>query len=276
MLDIINQIKKTVVVLGVQTNGEKIQFQATGFLLNIQGIFHLATAKHVVVDPTTGQSLNADIRVFFNVKEGGIGSRDLRNLKQMFGVEWIFHTDKKVDIAIIPFGLEVEKDDVMTIPDNLFLATDELFELYDVFFLSYQPGIEITNRISPVIRQGMISLINEDTTFYIDGAAFPGNSGSPVFLKPSPIRFGEKGISIGGDQLGGKFIGVIGEYLPYQEVAISLQTKRPRVIFEENTGLSRVWSVDCIRDVLRSSQFQSQLKRLTEAKDSALVPHPSV
>jgi hypothetical protein len=202
--------------------------------------------------------------VFFNLKGGGVGSRDLSSLKKMLGVEWLFHENKKVDVAIIPFGLEVEKDDVMTIPDNLFLATDNLFELYDVFFLSYQPGIEITNRISPVIRQGMISLINEDKTFYIDGAAFPGNSGSPVFLKPSPIRFGKEGVSIGGDQLGGKFIGIIGEYLPYQEVAISLQTKRPRVVFEENTGLSKVWSVDFINGILRSNQFQSQLDGLRE------------
>lgn len=263
MQDLINQIKKTVVFLGVQNASGEIQFRATGFLMNIQSIFHLATAKHVVLDPATDQFLDADLRVFFNLKAGGVGSRHLSGIKKSFGVEWTFHGDQKVDIAIIPFGLEVEKDDVLTIPDNLFLATDELFELYDAFFLSYQPGIEVTNRISPVIRQGMISLINEDKTFYIDGAAFPGNSGSPVFLKPSPIRFGKEGISIGDDTLSGKFIGIIGEYLPYQEVAVSLQTKRPRVVFEENTGLSRVWSVDFIRDVLRSDQFQSQLDRLT-------------
>jgi hypothetical protein len=261
MQDLINQLKKTIVFLGVQTSSGKIQPRATGFLLNIQGIFHLATAKHVVVDPTTGGWLDADMSVFFNLKGGGVGSRRLSSLKKMFGVEWLFHENKKIDVAIIPFGLE-ETDDVMTIPDNLFLTTDNLFELCDVFFLSYQPGIEITNRISPVIRQGMISLINEDKTFYIDGAAFPGNSGSPVFLKPSPIRFEKEGILIGGDQFGGKFIGIIGEYLPYREVAISLQTKRPRVVFEENTGLSRVWPVDFINGIVRSNQFQSQLDGL--------------
>ena len=207
--------------------------------------------------------LDADLQVFFNLKTGGIGSRYLSEIKEGFGIEWIFHENQEVDVAMIPFGLEVERDDVLTIPDNLFLSTSELFELYDVFFVSYQPGIEPTKKISPVIRQGMISVINEDKTFYIDGAAFPGNSGSPVFLKPSPIRFGSKGISIGGDPLGGKFVGVVGAYLPYQEVAVSVQTKRPRVIFEENTGLSRVWSVDFIRDILESDRFQSQLDRLT-------------
>jgi len=262
MEDLIKQIKKTVVFLGAQNASGEMQFRATGFLLNIQGIFHLATAKHVVVDPDTSQPLDTNMQIFFNLKTGGVGSRHLSGINERFGVEWTFHDSQEVDIALILFGLEIEKDDVSRIPDNLFLATDVLFELYDVFFLSYQPGIKVTRRITPVIRQGIISLINEDKTFYIDGAAFPGNSGSPVFLKPSPIRYGKGGISIGGDKLGGKFIGVIGEYLPYQEVAVSVQTKRPRVIFEENTGLSRVWSVDFIKDIMLSDRFRSQLDRL--------------
>jgi len=42
-----------------------------------------------------------------------------------------------------------------------------------------------------------------------------------VFLKPSPIRLDSQGISIGYDPLGGKFIGIIGEYILYQDIAIS-------------------------------------------------------
>jgi len=102
-------------------------------------------------------------------------------------------------------------------------------------------------------------LLNDDKTFYIDAFAFPGNSGSPVFLKPSPIRFDEGGISIGRDQLGGKFVGIIGEYLPYQEIAISTQTGRPRVVFEENTGLSKVWSVTFIKQIVKADTFKQQL-----------------
>ena len=152
------------------------------------------------------------------------------------------------------------------ISDNLFLDTKRLFELYDIFFLSYQPGIRIENKLTPIIRSGTISLINNDKTFYIDASAFPGNSGSPVFLKPSPIRFDAKGISLGGDVLGGKFIGIIGEYLTYREVAISEQTGRPRVIFEENTGLSKVWSVSFINEIIDSKEFQKQLDKLLSRK----------
>lgn len=215
------------------------------------------------MDIKTGELHDDRLCAFFNLKgDGGIGTRRIKEIKTRFGVDWIFHNKAEVDIAIIPLGLDPEKDDVKVMPDNLFLASDSLFELYDVFFLSYQPGVKFGAKISPIIRSGTISLINEDNTFYIDASAFPGNSGSPVFLKPSPIRFDGHGISIGGDKLGGKFVGIIGEYIPYQEVAISSQTGRPRVVFEENTGLSKVWSVSFITTILESDAFKSQLERL--------------
>jgi V8-like Glu-specific endopeptidase len=56
---------------------------------------------------------------------------------------------------------------------------------YRIFSLYPQPGIRIRQRISPIIRTGTISVMNDDRTFYIDAAAFPGNSGSPVFLRPT-------------------------------------------------------------------------------------------
>jgi len=64
--------------------------------------------------------------------------------------------------------------------------------------------------------------------------------------------------------LGGKFIGIIGEYLPYQEVAISTQAGRKRVVFEENTGLSRVWSVNFIREIVESNTFKQQLDKVVK------------
>jgi len=262
MKKLIEEIKKKVVFIGKVDHEGRPQFQATGFLVSVQNIYHLLTAKHVVVNIKTGELQDNEMLAFFNSKNGEIASRSIKDIKRRFGVNWIFHQNAEVDIAIIPFGLDPQKDDVKVIPDNLFLLPDSLFELYDVFFLSYQPGVEFQKRISPIIRSGTISIINEDETFHVDASAFPGNSGSPVFLKPSPIRFGDQGISICGDQLGGQFIGIIGEYIPYQEVAISTQTGRPRVIFEENTGLSKVWSVTFIREILESSAFGEQLNKL--------------
>jgi V8-like Glu-specific endopeptidase len=264
MINLINQIKKTVVFLGRTSAEGNIQFYATGFLIKIQNYFHLVTAKHVVIDLRTGQPKDRSMQAFFNSKEGGIVSRSIDEIKLQAPVDWMFHPNKDVDVAIIPFGLDPHRDDVLTISDNLFLSTDRLYELYDIFFLSYQPGIKPHNKITPIIRTGNISLLNDDNTFYIDAAAFPGNSGSPVFLKPSPIRFDSGSISIGGDQLGGKFIGIIGEYVPYQEYAISTQTGRLRAVFEENTGLSKVWSVLFIKEIIKSDKFKEQINKLSK------------
>lgn len=269
-IDVFEQLRKTIVFLGKieDTEGEKKpRYIATGFLVSIEGKTHLVTAKHIVMEVKngkfTGRLIDQGMFAYYNMKRGGIAARPLKIVKEKFDIDWIFHEDQEVDVAVMPFGLDVKKDDVRTIPDNLFLSADSLVELYELFFLSYQPGIEPKGSISPVMRTGTLSLNNKDGSFYIDAAAFPGNSGSPVFLKPSPVRYTrEKGWNIGKDPLGLRFIGIIGEYVPYREVALSAQTLRPRVIFEENTGLSKVWSVSFLNEIVSSKAFKDQLERL--------------
>ena len=269
MKKLLEDIKKATVFLGIIEKG-KYNFIATGFLIEINNIFHLVTARHVVFDSKNGKFVDENLFIFFNNKEGKIVFRKISDIKQKFKVNWVI--DKtKIDIALIPFGLNPETDDVKVIPEKLFLPIESIRELYNVFFASFQPGVQLS-KIDPILRRGVISKINEDGSFYIDGFAYPGNSGSPVFLMPSPIRFNEDGrINIGGDVLGGKFIGVIGEYIPYQEIAISIQTKRPRVVFEENTGLSRVWSIDCLKKIIDSEKFKIQINRLKNSEKNIRV-----
>lgn len=257
-------------ILAILLQNVRPSFYGTGVLIKVQDIYHLITAKHVVTKMQ--RELNDEnMLIFFNSKDGSITFRSIEDVKNKFGVNWIFHENEKVDIAIIPFGLDPQKDDVLVVPDNLFQPTDRLFEIYDIFFLSYQPGIE-AKKVSPIIRNGTISLINDDKTFYIDAFAFPGNSGSPVFLKPSLIRFDQEGISIGGDNLGGKFVGIIGSYLSYEEIAISIQTGRPRVVFEENTGLAKVWSVEFIKEITDSDIFKKQLSKIKIKNSGKIKP----
>jgi len=259
----IEELRKTVVFIGrLNVSDGRPEIFATGFLVNVQNTFHLITAKHVIINPQTGALQDSDVLVFFNLRSGGVTIRSISEIKKEFGVDWVFHPDPKVDIAIIPFLVNPAEDDVRVISDSLFLESDQLHELYDVFFLSYQPGIDPKGRIKPIVRNGVISLMNDDRTFYIDATVFPGNSGSPVFVKPSPIRLGQSGYTIGNDTIGGRFIGIIGDYLCRQELAVSAQTGRPRIVFEENTGLSKVWSVTMIREVIGSEAFEKQLKKI--------------
>jgi hypothetical protein len=192
--------------------------------------------------------------VFYNTKEGKIQAVRLDEIKNALGINWIFHDKKEVDIAIIPFPVDEQSDESKFILTPLFVPTDQFYEVFDIFFLSYQPGLTVQRRISPIFRSGTISIMNDDNTFYIDAAAFPGNSGSPVFLKP----YNE------GTSAKGGFIGIIGEYIPYREKAVSLQTGRVRVIFEENTGLSKVWSGSYLKQIIESEKFRQQIESYSE------------
>ena len=128
MWKLIEEIKKTVVFLGEISDENKISFRATGFFVGIKNIYHLVTAKHVLLD----QNRNLDdswMLAFFNSKDGRIVSRSIEEIKRNFSVDWIFHETKDVDIAIIPFRLDPQKEDVKIIPDDMFISTERLFEL---------------------------------------------------------------------------------------------------------------------------------------------------
>jgi hypothetical protein len=256
-----------VVFLGRVNEKGKINPTATGFLVKVDNIIHLVTAKHVIVNPKTDTFIDGQMLVFLNSKDGKIQARSLDDIKSI-GLHWIFHENKRVDIGMIPFPVSIQEDSFKTVPDDLFVSSDQFYEVFDIFFLSYQPGINIQRSISPIIRSGAISMMNDDKTFFIDAAVFPGNSGSPVFLKPYSMTYNEKGIS----PIRGGFIGVIGEYIPYSEAAVSLQTGRVRVVFEENTGLSKVWSVSFLKEIVESEIFKKAIRDIpSQLKDKSIV-----
>lgn len=263
MKNLLTDLKKSVVFIGnisedAQTHENKANLYGTGFLVKIQDIYYLITAKHIIKDPVSGALKDGEMYVFLNAKKGNVNFRKIQEIKNKFKVDWVFHNNPDVDIAIIPWPLDLAGDDVKVVPEELFTKSDRIFELYDIFFLSYQPGIEMMKSLAPVFKTGTVSIINDDGSFYINASAFPGNSGSPVFLKPSSKRFDENDLPAGGNNLDGTFIGIVGNYITYQEMAVSVQTGRPRIVFEENTGLSKVWPVEFIQEILNSDSFRAQ------------------
>lgn len=102
-----------------------------------------------------------------------------------------------------------------------------------------------------IVRSGVIArirdaLAGQSKEFLIDTAIFPGNSGGPVVTKPEVL-------SISGTKAVDKsyLIGMVSGYVPYQNVAISTQTQRPRVIFEENSGLASVVPIDFVVEIIK-------------------------
>ena len=101
MLDIrqvIDETRRTIVFLGT-TNGtaEEPNLFATGFLLRIDGIHHLATAKHVIIDPFTGELNDRELVAFHNRKDGVIAARPVGKLRERDNLEWMFHENPAVE-----------------------------------------------------------------------------------------------------------------------------------------------------------------------------------
>jgi len=231
----------------------------TGFITEYENFNILVTCKHVVFDKEQKNYI-PNLYTSFNQKDGTLGRRSLEALKNDLGINWFFHKNPEIDLAIMPFGIDQTKDDIKRMGKDLFEKIDDLAAGEEIFFLGFPAlGIKMDKNIKPIVRSGIIALIQDDKTFLIDANVFPGNSGSPVFLKPSVMDFQTNTL---GQIRPAKFIGIINSYLPYHDVAISPQTKRPRIVFEENSGLANVYSVSHIQEVFETDEFKAKIAEL--------------
>jgi len=272
LLSMLDKIKKSVVFIGRidedRTDGvRREKICATGFLVRIAGTAYLVTARHVIFRKVEGGGLeekDEDLCAFLNLKIGRPIATPFKNIKKT-GARWICHDDPSIDIAIIPFALGNEYDAVC-IEINMSEKMDNLVELDEVIYLSYQSEltrVSSDNQVSPIVRSGRIARKNHDESFIIDGFTFPGNSGSPVFS----VRQSKKTTRHNSlDLRMFYFVGLICGSLPYEELAISPQTGDVRVIFQENTGLSKVGAVEQFKKIIRSPDFLKQFGDIKKGK----------
>ena len=264
----IDEIKKVVVFIGsdrvVSKNKVEDVFCGTGFLLNIDGLFFVGTAKHVIYDKSTGEN-KKNLWSAVRLKNGRYKKVYLDDIRNKYAVDWLVHKTKKYDVALLPIELDQQNDDFKLMPKDIFFGNkvggkpDELSQLV---FMSYQPGIEKIKSVNPIMRTAFVSRKNIDKTILIDANTFPGNSGSPVFMAPTLGYVDNENCVQLGNPTSGKFVGVISGYIPYKEVAISAQTNQARIIFEENTGIAVVHTYEVIRDIIADKKTKDIIKRL--------------
>jgi hypothetical protein len=136
------------------------------------------------------------------------------------------------------------------------IMTSEMQKQWDIgasdetFTLAFHPNIKRGEPSSPVVRHGTIAdFPTGSDTFLVDSFVFPRNSGSPVILKPGPTLIGSviQVTNIKQPVL----VGVVIEYIPYIDVAISPQAQRPRITFEENSGLLRAVRAEKVTELLQ-------------------------
>lgn len=230
---------------------------------------YLVTNRHVV-EGHAKMSPNP-LSVKFNLKAEGL-ARDyeipLRDEKNK--PTWHFHPNPSIDVAVIrinPDFLAKEQARFAPFRSDLDVLTRAhanelgLAEGDSIFVMGFPMGLVGEHQDYVIVRQGAIARVRDgladltQETFLIDSLIFPGNSGGPVILRPEMVSVQGEKPAINRTYL----LGMIKDYRPYTDLAISAQTLRPRVTFEENSGLTDVIFADYIDETIADYK-QSRIK----------------
>jgi S1-C subfamily serine protease len=219
---------------------------------------YLVTNRHVIEEHQ-----GANISVRLNPTNSSMPARtfDLPIRDASGKSSWFFHPDPNIDIAAIQLNGQILRDQGLLdvfFANDIFGANKKKLRELDimagdgVFVLGFPMNLTGAQRNYVIARQGCIARISDmldgtDQSYLIDAFIFPGNSGSPVVLRPEITSIqGTK------PQTTAYLIGIVRSYIPYTDVAISIQTKRPRISFEENSGLAEVLPLDYIDEAIKA------------------------
>lgn len=253
-----------VVAIGVEDSSSKRKWVASGFLYghyisgNKDGTkkyrVYLVTNRHVFENLPT-------IYLRFNPKTNEPAREYTLSLLDKNNTPlWFSHPNTEIDVAIIQINFKVLREHAIQAAyfqsDKSVANIDKLNDLGITegdfaYVFGFPMGLVGDERNAVIVRSGSIARIRDalaktNQEYLIDAFVFPGNSGGPVVSKPELVAIqGTK------SQNAAYLIGIVKSYVPYQDVAISLQTKRPRVIFEENSGLAAVHPIDFVQELIK-------------------------
>ena len=272
------QYLNAVVAIGVGDDQKSRQWVGTGFIYGNfikdvpetnqkQYSIWLITNKHVLEDFNS-------IYIKFNSAQNQ-KSKDYKVLllARNGRKKWVGHPNDLIDVATIYLNPNVLKTEGILYDsfrsditmNKKMMTSNGITEGDRVFVLGFPMGLVTPDRQYVICRGGYIARVRdflEDRTneFLIDATVFPGNSGGPVIFCPSGIFI--KGTK---SNLQADLIGIVKSYVPYRDYAISAQTKQARIIFEENSGLAAVESIDSIIETVQLAEKRLN-KRIAQAR----------
>jgi S1-C subfamily serine protease len=274
-----------VVAIGFDTAKGERQYVATGFLYGNffkkdgeQKLYHvfLVTNKHVFEGNEVAW-LRFNPEVDEPAREFEVSLLDAEK-KQL----WLAHPDPEVDLAVIVINAPVLRENKirfeffssdMHIANRKQVLESGISEGDGVFVLGFPMGLIGEKRNFVIVRQGVIARIRDTLTgnskeFLIDATIFPGNSGGPVVTRPEIVSIeGTKAVSTA------YLLGVVSSYVPYIDIAFSTQTKRPRITFEENSGLAAVVPIDYLVEIIEAATAAlKEQKQEAPAETTQIVP----
>lgn len=192
-------------------------------------------------------------------------------------LQWVGHPAKDTDVAAIylnaGFLREEQRRYSYFKSDKHVISRHQMKETQftegdRVFVLGFPMGLVDPARQYVICRGGVVARVRDfleekTSDFLVDATVFPGNSGGPVISCPA-------GTTINGTLRRGKadLIGVVKSYVPYSDLAVSSQTRKPRIMFEENSGLAAVESSDAIVHTVALAERRFK-NRISQAKHKA-------
>ena len=229
---------------------------------------YVITNKHVVEDESV-------LLVRFNNVDGTDAKDLIMTLKDKDGKnDYSMHPIPDVDVVAIMINpniiaqnnlkltwIDID-DNALSLQQMKDTGVDEGILVYS---LGFPMNLQKVNAIkAPICRLGCVSRISDAflnpnlaTNFLVDTPVYPGNSGGPVINRPEIVSIEQTPRNSKAN-----LIGVLSGYITYKETLISTQTKRTRMIQEENSGLTIVHPVDRIREVVEI-EWQRVLNKQT-------------
>lgn len=233
---------KAVVSIEINREGKEPLPIGTGFLVeSSKRRILLVTAKHVILNEEG--KLKGDLVYRLNNKQGKSYIISELELEQHGYGTWFLSL--KYDLASRFLGIR-ETSDMTFISSENILPQQKIQVGAPLLILGFPFGLRSTEYAVPIARRAMVARSEQDNII-VDGFVFPGNSGGPVVYNPT--------FKIGSGLVSPLFnyqylIGLVSKYIPYTDVAVSIQTKRPRITFEENSGLTDVVPTDAIIELI--------------------------
>jgi len=232
----------------------------SGFLV-VTAEKHLAlvTAKHVVFDKENEWKLRPHLAYRLNRKEDTSDLFTEALVAKHLSSGWF--KSEKYDVACRMMVRRTKGSDILKIPYSLFL-TDHLVQPgAPLLIIGFPMGMRSKEYAMPILRRGIVARTDHNKII-ADAFVFPGNSGGPVVYAPlTPLGKGFRTPILQDQQLAG----LVSNSISCREVAISSQTKRPRIIFEDNSGLCNIVPASAILELLESPEFKAaDTKQSTE------------
>lgn len=267
-----------VVAIGIDNPQGKRQWIASGFLyahyLRGEGEdktyrTYLVTNRHVVEG-------KEKIYLLFNpkVSETVLREYPLDLIQSQQPTIAKYHVDPKIDLAVVRVNVNILVSGGIEFScfrsDEHVAAKESLSKLGISegdfgYVLGFPMGLIGKERSFVIVRHGTIARIRDylsglSKEILMDCLIFPGNSGGPVVSKPELIAI--KGTKVSSSAY---LLGVVRYSISYQDVAISTQTKRPRLIFEDNSGLASIVPIQYLTELIETLQTEEEPKQTNDS-----------